>query len=891
MMKVKQVCVEDPFHGKYLRLPMSQCRWYVQKKGYKIKILVMSMLFLGQQAIANQWIGNNLPSVTGTYQGNDEESAIVLNVDNRTAQDSSIVQDTLAKGGVPSADNGVGLQINGNNKSLTSITNNGSLQGGSDDINNSMGGKGIEIKDLTLQTFTNNSTIVGGKGNFGGDAFSLDKSTITTFMNKGIIKGGERGTSSGSAIAINNNSNITIQNEKSGVILGGDSANPQAKAGSGVYLDGSNNNVKLHNEGIVQAGKYGAAGVYLDSNSGTIQIINSGLISKGEGSAAVVLNTSNNSIELQTGGKFDGDLVAAANNQTFIFNANKESGEHSFDLSSLKGAGWSFDENDVTKKSIFRKIGEYDWILTGQLDSAVNNTKWQVDAGNLVIGSSTTEDSTLLRGRIDINNSATLSGFGTVTGVVNINSGATITPGYHSVGTMHVGQINFASNSTYLVDADYMGTDSIIVDNSNNSSADGKAHIDEGSKVEVQAGKGWKVGDYKILSTQQGVDGQFSGVHTNLAFLDASVEKRNTDHEIWLTLTRNKTGFVDIAVSRNQRQTANALELLADNNRLKEQVIGLSSTGAINAYNNLNGEIHASVQTALLNDRYVRDAINEHLIDRFETQGSGLWVTSWGAAENLGSDNNAAKISNNVFGFMVGADSYLNASTQAGLALGYQHNNINLNKGRQSDAEVDSYHMAGYLAKHFNYDINLRGGLDYAYLNIRTDRSVQVGKLSESNKDSYHGNLVQGFIEVSKALKVNDQLKFEPYLNIAHVYMDAKFNEGKNATALRGSGDNQVTFSTSGIKTKIKMTEKVKMSIGAGWQHAYGNRQVNTDMKFKGSDYFNINGVPITKDATIADIGLVVNVTSSTNIIANYQGQFGNKVESNAAKVGFNYKF
>lgn len=324
------------------------------------------------------------------------------------------------------------------------------------------------------------------------------------------------------------------------------------------------------------------------------------------------------------------------------------------------------------------------------------------------------------------------------------------------------------------------------------------------------------------------------------------------------------------------------MEGLANNNLLKDQILGLSAMGALNAYDNLSGEIHASVQATLLNDRYVRDAINEHLIDRFESQGSGLWVTSWGATENLGSDNNAAKISNNVFGFMVGADNNLNETTQVGMALGYQRNNLNFNKGRHSDVEIDSYHIAVYLGKQFDYDINLRTGLDYAYLNIRTDRNIQVGQIRDSNKDSYHDNLVQGFVEISKGLKVNEQLTFEPYVNIAHVYMDTKFNEAKGVTALKGSGENQATFTTTGLKTKIKVAEKVKLSMGAGWQHAYGNRKADTDMRFNGGSYFNINGVPITKDATIADVGLDISLTPNVSISANYQGQFGNKVENNA---------
>lgn len=881
------------------------------KKNYNnVRLLAISLLLVGQNTYAaGPWHDNELPNIADNYQGGTAQAGITLDVQNGiTPQDNEILAGTIAKGGVATVpatdwDTGHGLQISGSNNTLTSFTNNGTLQGGSSSLTDNVGGRGANLVNVTINKFTNNGYIVGGQGQFGGDALYLDNSHISDLVNEGTIKGGERGATSGSAIVIYNTSTANIINKQNGKIIGGDGS---GSGGNGIYLDGSvlpNTVIKINNEGgLIAAGNGGDAAIYV--TSGKVNIINSGTISKGLGNTnAIDFHSSGNSIELQTGGEFDGDLIARNGDQTFIFNANKAKGENTFDLSTLKNIGWLNDGTAVTT-SVFRKEGQYDWILTGELDLGIwwaNTTQWQVNAGNLVVGAKTT-DNTLIRGTIDVNNGATLSGFGTVTGAVNVNSGGTITAGYHSVGTMRVGQISFANNSTYLVDADKTGTDLIVVDSHLSSAGidsnalglgDGKAYIASGSKVEVQAGKGWKVGDYKILATQNADDvvGQFEGVHTNLAFLNATVENRNTNQEVWLTLTRNKTGFADIAVTRNQRQTASALQGLANNNLLKNQLLGLSALGALNAYDKLSGEIHASVQAALLNDRYVRDAINQHLIDRFENQGSGLWVTSWGATENLGSDNNAAKVSNNVFGVMVGADTNLNETTRAGIALGYQHNNLNLNKGRHSDAEIDSYHIAAYLSKQFDYGINLRTGIDYAYLNIRTDRSIQVAQMRDSNKDSYQGNLVQGFVEVSKDLKVNEQLTVEPYVNVAHVYMDAKFDEGEGVTALKGSGENQVTFTTSGLRSKIKMSENTKLTIGAGWQHAYGNRKADTDMKFNGGSYFNINGVPITKDATIADIGLDISLTPNASISANYQGQFGNKIENNAVKLGLNYKF
>lgn len=859
----------------------------------KISLLFLGIVLITQQILAAPYSGNQLPA-SGYYQGSTTSiHGIQLDVDVNTLPNNEILTGTSSEGySLSSGLAGNGLQVNGNDLILQSLTNNGNITGGT---SSGTGGRGVNLENISIEQFTNNASITGGAGNIGGDALYLDDTDIGELVNNGIIKGGGRNSSGGSGIAIDNGSSATIYNSKQGQIAGGDGT---GNGGNGIYLSGNGTNeATIHNQGLITAGNEGAAAIYV-SGGATATVVNSGTISKGVNSAnAIQLMSSGNTIELQTGGVFGGDLYAGATNQTFIFNANKASGVNTFDLSTLKGWGWTND--NASNTSVFKKEGQYTWILTGEADTGtgswIDSTKWEVNAGNLVAGAQIS-DNTVIRGTIDVNNGANLSGFGTVTGAVNVNAGGTITAGYNSVGTMQVGELNFDANATYWVNADSTGTDLISVDGSlggaNLGAGNGQAYLN-GANVYVEAGQGWQVGDYKILETANAGDviGQFGNVNTNLIFLNASVQNTANNKEVWLSLVRNSMGFADVAISRNQTQTASGLESLASNNPLKNTIVGLSLLDARSAYDNLSGEIHSSVQASLLNDRYIRDAINTHLIDRFETQGTGLWMSTWGATENLGSDNNAAKISNNVFGFMVGADNNLNETTKAGIAFGYQHNNINLNKGRHSDAEIDSYHLAGYIGKQFAHDINLRAGVDYAYLNVRTDRKVQVGSIRESNKDSYHGNLIQGFVEISKGIAISDKFKVEPYLNVAHVYMDTKFNEGNKLTALKGSGENQATFSTTGVRGKLQVTNKAKLVIGAGWQHAYGNRKADTDVRFNGSSYFNVTGVPITKDATIADIGLEIGLTPNTSISANYQGQFGSKVENNALKLGLNYKF
>lgn len=841
-------------------------------------------------------IGNNL--VQGSIQGTDATSTygiggsgFIINIDNATSTNNIIQIGTSYVGG-KGAGNGRGghgleLQDSGN-LGLVNLTNDGILQGGGGD---NAGGNGAFLTCINITHFTNNGNILGGNASQGINALYLyQNANISNFINTGLIKGGSdvvgitngRG---GAGISIETNSNIAnIKND--GIIQGGD-ALANNRGGNGIYLL-SAGAITIENNCTIQGGDTvsgtGGRGIYVNSGS-TINLVNTGTIAGGLGtggdSRALFLATGNNVIELQSGGQFIGDLYASAGNQTFIINATQDNAANVFNLSQLTETGWN--------SSSFEKKGSYNWVLSGTTATNVT-TNWNINDGNLIVGA--TADGTAINGNVNIN-SGVLSGFGTVNKTVTVNSGGTISPGNNSLGTLTVGDIVFNSDSIYIAQANPDNNNDLIKVTATGTSGTGTATIN-GGNVAVKAGMGvWQANTlYTILEADNNLTNsdRFDGVTIDLAFLDAELDY-SILNQVNLILTRNSNSFADIAITRNQKQTATGIASLPSTHPIVTELLSMNTVGAINAYDNLSGEIHASVQAALLNDRYVRDAINEHLLDRFATKGSGLWIATWGATENLRSDNNAAKLSNNVFGMMVGTDKDLNETTKVGLALGYQHNNIDLNKGRRSNAEIDSYHLAAYLGKEFDYGISLRAGLDYAYLNIRTDRRVEVGSIKEKNQDSYHGHLVQGFIELSKNINVADQLQVEPYMNLAHVYVTTRISEGSNVTALKGSGENQVTFSTTGFRAKFKATDKVKLVLGTGWQHAYGNLKADTDLKLKGSDYFNINGAPITRDAVIAELGAEYNLTLNTTIGVNYQGQFGNKVENNAIKAGINYRF
>ena len=118
---------------------------------------------------------------------------------------------------------------------------------------------------------------------------------------------------------------------------------------------------------------------------------------------------------------------------------------------------------------------------------------------------------------------------------------------------------------------------------------------------------------YTILSAGSGVQGTFSQVNANYAFL-APTLSYDPDHD--LRLVSNGTAFPDVATTPNQRSVAGALGAGAGN-PLYDAVVTTDATTARRAYGMLDGELQASLKSMLLLDsRYVRDAVTDRVRPR-----------------------------------------------------------------------------------------------------------------------------------------------------------------------------------------------------------------------------------------------------------------------------------
>src|SRR5215468_2737494 len=202
---------------------------------------------------------------------------------------------------------------------------------------------------------------------------------------------------------------------------------------------------------------------------------------------------------------------------------------------------------------------------------------------------------------VTVNSGGMLTGTGTIGGL-SVGGGGIVAPG-NSIGTLRVtGDVGFDEGSIYQVKANAAGKSAMI-------SATGAASIDGGTvQVLAQSGTYARQTRYTILTASGGVDGQFTNVTSNLAFLTPLLSY--DPNNVFLTLIRNDITFASVAQTPNQSAVAAALDGSDPLKPLVQAVANLTLAGTLQAFDALSGEVHGSVQTTIIEDsRYIRQAL------------------------------------------------------------------------------------------------------------------------------------------------------------------------------------------------------------------------------------------------------------------------------------------
>jgi len=561
-----------------------------------------------------------------------------------------------------------------------------------------------------------------------------------------------------------------------------------------------------------------------------------------------------------------------------------------------------------------------------------DDSTWDVDGGSLVLttvdyGSGAVAADVTLAGAVagvTIGTNATLAGSGTIRAVANgfavdgtidpsvwENTGtlaSAITNGISAadiadigvaqtdtVGQITVdGNVSFNAGATYNVDA---RTDGSAADN---VTVNGTLTIDPASFTALTVEPGIWTGPvtYAIVNATN-VVGTYGTVAFNSGylFMDANVDTHATGLD--LHLTRNNLAAT-IGTTYNQTQTGVAIDGLADTNPLVGGLMNIATVAeALDAFDNLSGEIYSSTGTALLqNSSHVRNLVADRLAESEATaRARGVWGSVYGYTGKLkGNSNTVEAETDNSFGFAVGGDIAVGQNSNIGLLLGYETADVRLAGTRGSDSDVETFNIGLYFGSSFG-NIQFRSGLAHSRHDIDVNRSINSGYLSGNNTSSYDAALTQLFVDFAYPIQVNEKFSVSPYAGLSQLWLDVDGTRESGTVATLETYDwsANVMISNLGLRFTSNVSDKVALHGGLGWQHAFDKEDGQSRRRFWNSTGssadFSVKGARLGEDLLTITLGISGEIAPNQILGLDYKGEVSSQQKQHGGQLHYSLRF
>jgi fibronectin-binding autotransporter adhesin len=548
--------------------------------------------------------------------------------------------------------------------------------------------------------------------------------------------------------------------------------------------------------------------------------------------------------------------------------------------------------NPINGFGAFTKRGAGTLNLTGTNGLTGATT---VAAGRLAVNGS------LAGSVVTVQSGATLGGNGTV-GSVAALGGSSIAPG-NSIGTLQVaGNYSQASGSTYQLELTATGQSDRI-------NVTGTATLASGAVLNVtKTDAGAYVGGshYTVLTAAGGVTGTYllTG-DTQMTAFNGLVATYDAD-DVYLVVAKNKT-FAQAGLTHNQIDTGSGLDGLSASSNLSASIANSATTvTARAAFDQLSGEVHASAQTALIDDgRLLRDAVTGRLRSATDSVGSdagpesGGWGQVFGSWGDTRDDGNAAKLNQSTGGLFIGGDAPLDNVWRAGVVAGYSRTTFDVSS-RQSAGDSDNYDLGVYGGGQQG-PVAFRAGATYTWHDIDTARSVAIPGFSDHLTAKYRSASTQVFADFGYRLDLgrtaHGQVSVEPFVDAANVnYRSGAFQEKGGMAALTGASSAiNAPVTTLGLRGSSRMViggATVTLRGSAGWRHAYDDVTPDSTVSFTaGGPAFDVAGAPIARDVAAIDLGADLVAAPNLKLGLSYTGQQASRAQDNGVKASLNWKF
>ena len=527
---------------------------------------------------------------------------------------------------------------------------------------------------------------------------------------------------------------------------------------------------------------------------------------------------------------------------------------------------------------------------------------------------------------IDVGAGGILRGDGVVRGDTTVQG--MIAPG-NSIGGLSVedGDLTFADGSIYRVEVNDGGDEAGV--NNDSVTVEGDILIEEGSTLHVTSESGTDDGStyapqttYTILSAEQEVDGEFSTVTDDFAFLTTSLEYG--DDDVLLTLTQ-VADFADIARTRNQRAVSNTLDGQLQNPAMDDitnAIITMDEDRARAALDDLSGVDHTHVQqiglrgaqrfragltgrmpgpggaqapreTASLEQlaglQLASAGQPRGLLDDSPGTSRGWWVNAEGGRGDIDDTTNASGADYRFSGLTVGFDAPVSEELHLGAAMGYTRNRGDTAGG---DIDVDSIHLAAYGGWHRDA-LYARGSVGMAYHSTDTERFVDtVGQTAEAD---YSARGVGMRAEGGYTFEIGDTARLTPFGGLDYEYLRRSGFSESGAGAANLDVDRESEYSLRS-QAGVRFDQAFETTGGrvapyaeAAWVHEHGDRSSRMDTAFAAdtSTRFTIEGPRLSRDRVRVAAGLDARLNEDSFLNVGYQGEIASSDDLHAIGLTF----
>lgn len=388
----------------------------------------------------------------------------------------------------------------------------------------------------------------------------------------------------------------------------------------------------------------------------------------------------------------------------------------------------------------------------------------------------------------------------------------TLAPG-NSIGQLTgSGNLTFGADSVYEVELTAAGL-------SDHLSIAGTATLDGGTVriLALDPETDYTDGEeFTILTAGGGVNGTFTGIQENSAFLDFALGYDANTAFVRTSVVRT---FPEVAVTFNEAQAASALAMLdrapgSEGLAVYNDILMLDDGGARRLFNSASGEVYA----AMLSDAAYRGTRQTHAGRSRGARGEGL--TLWGGVrgevmERPG-DGNGAASNRSEYGFDMGIE-YRSADKWAvGAGGGLLKGNLDLPL-RASSAAVDGWHIGGY-ARHGDggAGLTVEAGIDFARYEADVTRRIPLGDAERSAFGTAHVRSLGATLDIRYGIEAGKEWALGPAATFG--YGNARLS------ALSETGADVLALDVSTGETSAR---RYGAGLFADWQGSSGSAAIS----------------------------------------------------------------